>query len=72
MVWKKKNILSLIHTFLSIIFCCCKFHLIGPKNDNNTLDPSDWSTVGILAWLINCEIYDIYFMFKFFVNCDLF
>merc|ERR1711997_1013632 len=36
-------ILSLVHTFLAVIFSCGEFHLVGPHDDDSTLDPSDWS-----------------------------
>eukprot|EP01083_Nonionella_stella_P046213 123719_1 len=44
-------ILSLVHTFLAVIFSCGEFHLVGPHDDDTTLDPSDWSVLGVLALL---------------------
>ena len=44
-------ILSLVHTFLAVIFACGEFHLVGPHDDDTTLDPSDWSVLGVLALL---------------------
>lgn len=44
-------ILSLVHTFLAVIFACGEFHLVGPHDDDTTLDPADWSVLGVLALL---------------------
>merc|ERR1719203_2013540 len=42
---------SLVHTFLAVLFACGEFHLVGPHDDDTTLDPSDWSVLGVLALL---------------------
>jgi len=42
-------ILSLVHTFLAVIFAAGEFHLVGPHDDDTTLDPADWSVLGVLA-----------------------